>query len=237
MFKQLYTRKIAIFISSLVFGVLSFTLPGCAQETNDAEPVEEALAEVAFLDRDMVMGDVNAPIEIIEYASLTCNHCATFHNSVLPEIKEKYVDTGKAKIVVRSFLLNAIDLSASTLTRCVSEKRYFPFVNALFNRQTEWYDIPEYQRLSAEHDQQTANQMFVDNTLDEVAKIARQVGMNKKKIDACMADEKIGEYLFSVQQEAIENYKVSATPTIIVNGNKTGNDYASVAKAIEDALD
>lgn len=237
MFKQLYTRKIAIFMSSLVFGMLSFTLPGCAQETNDADPVVDVAEEVTFLDHDMIIGDVNAPVEIIEYASLTCNHCATFHNIVLPEIKEKYVDTGKAKIVVRSFLLNAIDASASMLTRCVSEKRYFPFVNALFSRQTQWYDIPQYQRLSEEHDQQTANQMFVDNTLAEVAKIARQVGMNQKKIDACMANEKISEYLFAVQQKAIENYKVSATPTIIVNGNKTGNDYASVERAIEDALD
>ena len=118
-----------------------------------------------------------------------------------------------------------------------SEKRYFKFVDAIYKRQTQWYNIAEYQRLSGLHDARTANQMFVEHTMGEVTKIARQVGMNEKKIQACLANEKIGEYLFSVHQEGVQKHKVSATPTIIVNGSKTSNDYNSIEKAIEAALD
>ena len=239
MIKQLYKRKIAVFFGAVIFGVLTSTLPGCAQENSDNTQAAEAdsAAEMAFLDHDMVLGDPNAPVEIIEYASLTCNHCATFHNNVLPRIKEKYVDSGKVKIVMRSFLLNAIDATTTLLTRCVPEQRYFRFMDALFTRQTQWYKFPEYQRLSAIHDARTANMLFVDYTIGEVAKIARQVGMNEKKIQACTANQKISEYIYSIHQEGIEKYKVTATPTIIVNGNKAGNDYASIERAIEAALD
>jgi len=204
-----------------------------------AMPEEPSLSveEAGFLNRDMVMGDPNAPVEIIEYASLTCNHCATFHNNVLPKIKEDYIDTGKAKLVMRSFMLNPIDMSATTLSRCMTEKRYVPFMNMLFSRQMEWYDVGKYQELSANNDPQTANQMFIDATMTEVQKYARQAGMNKAKIDACLANEDIGKYLFEVQQYAVEQYKVNATPTIIVNGNKAGNDYNSISKAIEAELD
>ncbi len=205
-------------------------------ESPAPEMPSEPQADAGFLNYDMVLGDPNAPVEIIEYASITCNHCATFHTQVLPRIKENYIDTGKAKIVMRSFLLNGIDAQGSAISRCVPEKRYFMFMNALYERQTQWYDIPEYQRLSGLHDQQTANQMFIAHTMEELSKIARQVGLNKAKIDACIANEEIGQYLFSIYQEGVQKYKVDATPTIIVNGNKTGNDYGSIERAIEQAL-
>ena len=229
MIKQLYKRKLAVILGAAFLGVFSVALPGCAQEnsTEDGAAASEAAVDMPFLDQDMVLGDPNAPVEIIEYASLTCNHCATFHNTVVPRLKEKYVDSGKVKIVMRSFLLNAVDASASLLTRCVPEKRYFKFMEILFAQQTKWYNIPEYQRLSGIHDARTANMMFVDSTIGEVSKIARQLGLN----------DKIGEYLYSVHQEGIQKYKVTATPTILVNGNKTSNTYAAVEKAIEAALD
>lgn len=267
MIKQLYALNIGVFAKSATVTILSLFLVACGESdnatelpanTNDmanaaSEVVEEAakanmaeampeeatvsIEEAGFLNRDMIMGDPNAPVEIIEYASLTCNHCATFHNNVLPRLKEDYIDTGKAKLVMRSFMLNPIDMSATTLSRCMTEKRYVPFMNMLFSRQMEWYDVGKYQELSANNDPQTANQMFIDATMTEVQKYARQAGMNKAKIDACLANEDIGKYLFEVQQYAVEQYKVNATPTIIVNGNKAGNDYNSISKAIEAELD
>ena len=264
MLKQLYTLKIANFIKMMILGVTALLLVNCsdsseqdmASETVTTEataevasavveaaaqeqtaPAAEEGPDVGFINHDMVLGDPNAPVEIIEYASLTCNHCATFHNTVLPRPKEKYIDTGKAKLVVRSFLLNIIDARATTLTRCVTQKRYFPFMEALFQRQTQWYNIPEYQRLQGLHDAQTASNMFVEATIGEVAKMARQVGLNQTKIDACVNNAAIGEYLMTVQQAGIENYNVNATPTIIVNGNIANNDYASIERAIEAELD
>ena len=266
MIKQLYTLNIGFFVKGVLLALFSFLLVACGNDSNtneqtassenaasavnDAEQESqddmatdlseepmESMSEAGFLNRDMVMGDPNAPVEIIEYASLTCNHCATFHNNVLPRLKEEYIDTGKAKLVMRSFILNPIDMSATTISRCMTEKRYAPFMNMLFSRQMEWYDVGKYQELAANNEPQVANQLFVDSTLEEVKKYARHAGLNKAKIDACLANEEIGAYLFEVQQYAVEQYKVNATPTIIVNGNKAGNDFNSISKAIEAELD
>ena len=208
-----------------------------SEEPAVSEEVSVAINEDAgFLNYDMVLGDVNAPVEIIEYASVTCNHCATFHTQVLPRIKEKYVDTGKVKVVMRSFLLNQVDANVSLITRCVPDRRYFKFMDAIFERQMQWYNIPEYQRLSSLHDQQTANSMFVDSIMVEVAKIAGQLGVNSKKIETCTANDAIGEYLYSIHMEGVQKHKVTATPTILVNGNKVNNNFASVERAIEAAL-
>ena len=236
MIKQLNKLKVTTIIGVAFFAIFSINSIGIAQE-NISNSSTTLVAEMPFLNQDMVLGDPKAPVEIIEYASLTCNHCATFHNFVLPRIKDKYVDTGKVKVVMRSFLLNAIDASASILTRCVPEKRYFKFMEILFTQQTQWYDISEYQKLSGIHDQRTANNIFVQSTIDKVSKVANRLGINNSKIEACLLNEKIGDYLYSVHQEGIQKYKVTATPTILVNGNKTGNTYAAVEKAIEAALE
>lgn len=236
MIKQLNKLKVTTIIGVAFFAIFSINSIVIAQE-NISNSSTTLVAEMPFLNQDMVLGDPKAPVEIIEYASLTCNHCATFHNFVLPRIKDKYVDTGKVKVVMRSFLLNAIDASASILTRCVPEKRYFKFMELLFTQQTQWYDISEYQKLSGIHDQRTANNIFVQSTIDKVSKVANRLGINNRKIEACLLNEKIGDYLYSVHQEGIQKYKVTATPTILVNGNKTGNTYAAVEKAIEAALE
>ena len=236
MIKQLNKLKVTTIIGVAFFAIFSINSIVIAQE-NISNSSTTLVAEMPFLNQDMVLGDPKAPVEIIEYASLTCNHCATFHNFVLPKIKDKYVDTGKVKVVMRSFLLNAIDASASILTRCVPEKRYFKFMEILFKQQTQWYDISEYQRLSSIHDQRTASNIFVQSTIDKVSKVANRLGINNRKIEACLLNEKIGDYLYSVHQEGIQKYKVTATPTILVNGNKTGNTYAAVEKAIEAALE
>jgi protein-disulfide isomerase len=260
MLKQLYKRNTTALFTAALLGIMSFSLSGCSddvteekmavveEKTSEASVVEQTTTETiieaaaqgesdaGFLDYDMVIGDPNAPVELIEYASLTCNHCATFHTQVLPLVKEKYVDTGKVKIVFRSFLLNGVDAQATVLTRCVSESRYFTFMNALFTRQTSWYDVGEYQRLAGEHDQQTAGQMFVAHVMGEVEKLARQVGLNKNKIDACFSNQAIGEYIFAVQQDGIAKYNINATPTIVVDGKVVGNTYAAVEQAVEAAL-
>jgi protein-disulfide isomerase len=208
-----------------------------AGEVADDSTDMAAPTDSGFLNYDMVLGDPNAPVEIIEYASITCNHCATFHNNVLPRIKEKYVDTGKVKVVTRSFLLNGIDLQGTAISRCVAPNRYFRFMDAVFERQTQWYDVNEYNRLNSLHDQQTAGQMFVEHSISELSKIARQAGVNQARIDECIASEEIGEYVISIYNEGRTVHKVSATPTILVNGNKTNNDYGSIERAIEAALD
>jgi protein-disulfide isomerase len=206
-----------------------------ASETDDAPEIAN---DAGFLNQDMVLGDVNAPVEIIEYASLTCNHCATFHNQILPQIKKEFVDSGKAKVVFRSFLLNGVDAKISQLTRCVPEKRYVPFMNVLFGRQDQWLNFEEQTRLVGLYGQEAANEKFFEYIVTEVEKIAAQVGLNKSKVDACYNNEEVGKYIFSVHQAGIQQYQINSTPTIIVNGKKVnGNSFDAVKEAVENALD
>ncbi|MEO1016868.1 MAG: thioredoxin domain-containing protein, partial [Pseudomonadota bacterium] len=87
---------------------------------------------------ERILGDPNAPVEIIEYSSLTCPHCASFHTDTLPSIKEDYIDTGKAKLVMRDFPLNEPAVKAAVVAHCAGDERYFRFLDALFKNQMTW---------------------------------------------------------------------------------------------------
>ena len=87
---------------------------------------------------DRILGQPDAPVTIIEYASLTCPHCASFHKETLPQLKSEFIDTGKVKMVFRDFPLDKMALSAAGLARCMPAERYFPFLSVLFGAQTSW---------------------------------------------------------------------------------------------------
>ncbi|MCC2095688.1 MAG: DsbA family protein, partial [Hyphomicrobiales bacterium] len=93
--------------------------------------------------KDMVMGDENAPVTIIEYASMTCPHCANFHNNVYPDIKKNYLETGKAKLIFREFPLDPRAYAASMLARCADEQFYFPMTEVLFKQQDVWARVDD----------------------------------------------------------------------------------------------
>lgn len=196
---------------------------------------DEKTAE--FIDHDMVMGDENAPIEIIEYASLTCSHCAAFHADVLPKLKEKYIKTGKVKIVFRHFLLNYVDMEASIVARCADEKKYFPMLGLMFKRQETWFQTSKYKEFTDLLGKKAGSDKFNEFTRGEVDKVAKMAGISKARADACRADPKIRDYLLSVYKEGVEKYKVRGTPAVYVNGEAVEeNTYEAVAKAIEDKL-
>lgn len=190
-----------------------------------------------FIDHDMVLGDADAPIEIIEYASLTCSHCAAFHADVLPKLKEKYVKTGKVKIVFRHFLLNYVDMEASIVARCASEKKYFPLLGLLFKRQDSWFQTSKYKEFVDQYGKDAAGDKFSEHTRGEVDKVAKMAGISSARADECRADPKIREYLMGIYKEGVEKYKVRGTPAVYVNGKAVeANTYEAVEKAIEDEL-
>ncbi len=163
---------------------------------------------------DLIIGNPDAEIEIVEYASLTCPHCANFHTNIWPEIQEKYIKSGEAKLVFRNFVFNAIDLSASKLVRCTGSNRAPAMLSALFKTQNVWVRDPQ----------------------NELTKTARLAGLNKAGFDACMSNTALQNALIEMTGEATRA-GVTGTPTFFVNGDKVDEvrEASDLIEAIEDA--
>ena len=155
---------------------------------------------------DIVIGSADAPITIIEYASLTCPHCAHFSEVIYPKLKERYIDTGKVRYVFRNFILNPVDLVVSTAVRCQRQEVQWPLIEMLFARQAEWM------RNLRSGDRETI--------LSDIAGVFRRAGVSRADFDRCIADKTLQQKLLDSTKAAGEHYDVQGTPTLIVNGRK-----------------
>lgn len=149
---------------------------------------------------DIVLGKEEAPITIIEYASLSCPHCAHFHNTVLPTLKEKYIDTGKAKLIFRSFPLDLPALKGTVLAYCAGNDRFYNFLKVLFDTQESW--------------------AFHKNYLEMLANIGKLGGVKADQFDKCMADKDLENKILEVKLKGAKDLEVNATPTFFINGKK-----------------
>lgn len=167
---------------------------------------------------DIVLGEADAPVTLVEYASMSCPHCAAFHLKVLPEIKKNYIDTGKAKLTLRQFPLNITALQAGKLALCSGEERYYPFVQALFETQSKW--------------------AFVTDYVGALKTIAKVGGVSTNVFERCMEDEALEERLLTLRQQGAEIMKVQSTPSIFVNGELIADISGpeAISAAIDDAL-
>lgn len=147
---------------------------------------------------DLWMGSKDAPVAIVEYASTTCSHCAAFHNGTFKELKEKYIDTGKVRFVLREFPLNPVDMGAYMLARCSDDKRD-AVVGLLFAQQTAW-----------------AN----DKPLAGLSQILRQTGMSQERFESCLKDQALYNKLAEARDLATKDFGVNSTPTFFVNGTR-----------------
>ena len=160
---------------------------------------------------DNVLGKPDAPFTIVEYSSMTCPHCAAFHKDVLPKLKEKYIDTGKAKYIVREFPLDNVAAAAFMLGRCVDQAKYFDFIDLLYANQEEW--------------------AFKDNPIPGLQKFAKQVGFTEERFNECIKDEKLLKHIEWVRERGSKQFTVKATPTFFINGVKLkGVDLESFEK-------
>lgn len=148
--------------------------------------------------QDMVIGKADAKVTIIEYASLTCPHCATFHAEVLPALKTEYLDTGKAKLIYRDFPLDNLAFAGAILARCGGPEKYFTFLNVLFAQQRQW---------ATASDPKAA-----------LTQIARLGGVSAEQFDKCLADKALGDYILNSRLEGNQKFNVNSTPTLIING-------------------
>ena len=151
---------------------------------------------------ERVLGDPNAPVTIIEYSSLTCPHCANFHSETLPDLKRKYIDTGKAKLILRDFPFDPIGARAAMVARCIEPKRYFKFVDGLFKTQASWARANEQESLQA------------------LAGIAKLSGLSEDDFNACVANEAILDGILQRRLEGMQKHEVQATPTFIIQDEK-----------------
>ncbi len=148
---------------------------------------------------EKMLGKADAPVTIVEYASMTCPHCATFHATTLPEIKTKYIDTGKARLIMREFPFDPRAEAGFMLARC-SEDKYFAMVDVLFKQQSNW---------ARAEDAQAA--------LLQISKLA---GFSQESFTACLTNQKLLEDIRAVRTRGADEFKVDSTPTFFINGDK-----------------
>jgi protein-disulfide isomerase len=166
-----------------------------------AQPAQPNAGALALTKQDRILGKPDAPITIIEYASLTCPHCAHFENDVLPKIKQDWIDTGKAKLVLRDFPLDEAAMRAEMVARCaVPPDRYYPLVETLFASQQEWVLAKDWKAA--------------------LQKIAQLAGVSKQKFDACFNDQALENEVAGSRLAASQQLGVDSTPTFFINGKK-----------------
>jgi protein-disulfide isomerase len=191
-------RKIWIVLPG-VFGLL-FMPAGGSTAAGPQPVVADYQTLLQITPDDRVLGNPAAPITIIEYASLTCPHCARFANDVLPELKREWIDTGKAKLVLRDFPLDEPALRAAMIARCAPPSRFYAFTEMLFGSQEKWVLTKDYR--------------------DALARLAKLGGIGKEEFDACLANTTLENRIVEQRLVASQQLDVTSTPTFFINGSK-----------------
>lgn len=179
--------------------------------------VAHAEVSVEQMLADRTIGDPKAPVSIVEYSSLTCPHCAEFHKTVLPQVKDGLVATGKARFTFRDFPLDGRAALATMVSRCVPEDRYYGFLDVLFSTQEQWAKSPDPKA-----------------ALRGLAKLA---GVSEAQADACMNNRALLEALKAQNEAAAKEYGIQGTPTVLVDGKTVPGayEYSALAAAVEKA--
>jgi protein-disulfide isomerase len=181
--------------------------PGLASAADSGPGASDAASLLAISKDDRILGSPTAPITIVEYASMTCPHCAHFSDEVLPEIKKKWIDTGKVKWVLRDFPLDDEAVHASMIARCAPHDRFYAFIDTFFADQANWAAAPDYRAA--------------------LSRLAELGGMSKNEVDNCLKDATLENQVVSSRLVAANQLGVNATPTFFVNGTKfTGTPTA-----------
>jgi protein-disulfide isomerase len=200
-------------LSVLVLGLVAWQFRGewldnpspdvsvTADETADGEMgllADAGGQPMTLYEDDQILGNPDAPITIIEYASLTCPHCAYFHSEILPEIKENYIDQGLARLVFRDFPLDRVALHGAQIAHCAPNDAYFRVIDVMFRTQEQWV---------ASTDPVVA--------LDQ---IGRTGGITPDALAACIEDEALVKKILERAQTAQDLYGLNSTPSFVING-------------------
>ncbi len=209
------------FTAALTLSMLAGANAGWAQ---DAEPkVEDTMTDDSMAHEgivEMVLGDENAPITVIEYASYTCPHCANFHHHVFGDLKANYIDTGKVKFIYREVYFDKFGLWASMLARCGGADRFFGISDVLYNEQRDWL----------------ASNVPAD-VIGKLRTIGLKAGIEGEELDACFGNNDFAKELVTWYKEKAGGDGVRSTPSFIINGKLHSNmNYEEFSETLDDLL-
>ena len=215
---------LAIVVAAIIAAGAYFLMQGNVTEvevTQIETPAEPENAEAAASAiPDMVLGDANAPITMIEYASYTCPHCGSFHQNTYPQLKADYIDTGKVKFVFREVYFDRFGLWASMIARCGGQERFFGITDLMFKTQADWTRAGEPVAIA-----------------DELRKIGRIAGLNDDELNACLQNEESAQTLVEWCQTNAARDDINSTPSFVINGTKYGNmSYAEMKELLDGML-
>ena len=217
-----FTRRqlLAASVCSFAGMALShFVLPpfvGTAK-ADPSSPTADELAKGVPDGGDIVLGSDKAPVTIYEYASMTCPHCAHFSATTFPELKKRYIDTGKVRFIFREFPLDALAAAGFMLARCGGKDKYMAIIETLFAKQEDW---------------------IVKEPVPKLEDIAKQFGFTEDSFKACLANQKVLDGIQSTRDYAVKTLGVNSTPTFFINGKRVVGDVSidDMAKDIDPYL-
>lgn len=197
-------------ISKVIIGsMLLFTvlLIGLSSPEAKDEGNKDNLTSLKVIMSDRILGKSTAPVTIIEYASMTCSHCASFHAGPFQSLKKEYIETGKVKFIYRDFPLDRLALAAAMMARCAPKEQYYPIVNIIFKTQQSW---------AKEADPTSA-----------LSRIGLLAGISEAKYKACVGNKDIYDGVMKIRTDGEKKFQIQSTPTVIING-KTFNGEPTI---------
>ena len=167
---------------------------------------------------DIAEGNENAKIKIYSYQSLTCPHCAGFHNKIYPLLKKDYIDTGIVKIYFKHFPLDLAALNAAKITQCVNKEKRISFLDHLYKTQESWIKGSK-----------------IEDINQNLKKSVKQFGLDEDDFDKCLAFEDVENYILNSRIEAVQKFKIKSTPTLVINDEpfKDTLEYKNIKKMLE----
>lgn len=195
-----------------LFGLLAGLLSAPALPAQAQDQTQPGLADTA----QRTIGDADAPVEVLEFSSLTCPHCAAFHAETLPDFKERFIDTGQVRLVLRDFPLDSRALDAAALAHCAGP-RYVPLVDVLFQQQSQWARAQDH--------------------IAELTKLAALGGMGPQQVRACLSDQALKDSILQERLEAQQEYAIRSTPSFVIDGevyagNRSVEDFAAIIEPL-----
>jgi protein-disulfide isomerase len=199
--KQMLYGLVGLVVIGLVAATYFVLYGGSADSSDTADR-----ANVTLVPSDRTLGKKSAPVLMVEYAAPTCPHCAHFNETMFPQLKSNYIDSGKVYYVFRVFPLSSVDVAAESMARCLPANNYFQFIDLMFRNQPKWdpdgYQIPD-----------------VRAALVQMGRIA---GMSGEQANKCIDDTAAQQQIAKVGQDASTRYGINGTPTFITNGEVRG---------------
>ena len=200
--RQFLTATAWVAMAGVAGAVFSrFVAPAAAE----GSAVDQAELAKPGPDGDVALGSDKAPVTVIEYASMTCPHCAHFSTTTFPELEKRYIDTGKVRFIFREFPLDSLAAAGFMLARCAGKDKFMPIVETLFAKQPEW---------------------MVQKPIDPLKAIAKQFGFTEDSFNQCLANQQVLDGIQAVRDRAAEKLGVNSTPTFFINGKKFVGDLS-----------